>query len=322
MRRSFVNSVITAKIERVVQMSLRFKIYFSFVVICLLWGSSWAAVKIGLEAIPPILSLGIRFFIASIILGTVVVVRHVGVPTDKKFWKLAFLLCVTSFTIPFILIYWAQIRVDSGLASVLFATYPLWVAIFSHLFLPNEKITFLKILGMILGFLGVVLIFNGGLSEVNSNILFGMIAIVMSAIIQAFGLVAIRRWGTAVHPVTLNLWPMAISIVPLFIASIITEDYSNIMINERSLGSLLYLAIFCTVITFVVYFWLIKHVEVVLLSLSAFITPVFAIIIGGIVMGEILTGRIIAGSLIILFGVAVATIGDLVAIYRRKMSET
>jgi drug/metabolite transporter (DMT)-like permease len=303
-------------------MSLRVKIYFGFIIICLLWGSSWAAVKIGLEGIPPLLSLTLRFSIASIILGVVVLVRRLRVPTDQTFWRLAALLCVTSFTIPFAFIYWGQIRVDSGLASVLFATYPLWVAILSHFFLPNEKITLLKIAGMILGFLGVLYIFYDGLFNVNNTILGGMFAIVISAIIQAFGLVAIRRWGTTVHPVTLNLWPMVISILPLFILSFMTEDYSTIVFNTASLGSLLYLALFCTVVTFVVYFWLVKYVEVVILSLSAFMTPVLAIIIGGFVVGEKITGRIIAGSLIVLLGVAVATIGDLVTVYRRKMNES
>jgi drug/metabolite transporter (DMT)-like permease len=303
-------------------MSLRLKIYLGFVLICLLWGSSWAAVKIGLQGIPPFLSLSLRFSIASIILGMVVFAQRLSVPTDKTFWKLVLLLCVTSFTIPFALIYWGQIRVDSGLASVLFATYPLWVAILSHFFLPNEKITLLKIVGMILGFLGVVYIFNDGFFNVNNTVLVGMFAIVISAIIQAFGLVAIRRWGAAVHPVTLNLWPMAISILPLFIVSVLTEDYSTIVINGSSIGSLLYLALFCTVITFVIYFWLVKYVEVVILSLSAFITPVLAIIIGGFVVGENITSRIIAGSLIVLVGVAVATIGDLVTAYRRKMTES
>jgi putative membrane protein PagO len=302
-------------------MSLRLKIYVGFVVICFLWGSSWAAVKIGLEGVPPFLSLALRFSIASIILGIVVLVRRLSVPTEKTFWNLAVLLCITSFTIPFALIYWGQIRVDSGLASVLFATYPLWVAIFSHFFLPNEKITVLKIVGMILGFLGVIYIFNDGFFNVNNTVLLGMFAIVISAIIQAFGLVAIRRWGTTVHPVTLNLWPMAISILPLFVLSIMTEDYSTIVINSASLGSLLYLAIFCTVVTFVVYFWLIKYVEVVLLSLSAFITPILAIMIGGILMGENITGRIIVGSLIVLLGVAVATIGDHITMYRTKTTE-
>jgi drug/metabolite transporter (DMT)-like permease len=233
-----------------------------------------------------------------------------------------FILCSTSFTIPFVLIYWAQIQVNSGLASVLFATFPLWVAIFSHFFLPDERMTPQRVVGMVLGFLGVVVIFNNGLSNVNSTTLLGMIALIIGAIIQAFGLIALRRFGKHVHPVVLNFWPMLLSAVILFAVSVGTEDYSTVRFDIKAIGSLVYLSIFCTVVTFVIYFWLIKHIEAVILSLSAFITPVIAVFIGVIMMGEGFTPTAYIGSTIVLIGVAVATIGDLVAIYRRKISET
>jgi drug/metabolite transporter (DMT)-like permease len=297
---------------------VRVRIYSGFLVICLLWGSSWAAVKLGLETVPPFLSLGIRFAIASSILGLIIVVRHLKVPSDKNFWKLVFILCSTSFTIPFILIYWAQIQVNSGLASVLFATFPLWVAILSHFFLPNERITPQRIVGMVIGFLGVVVIFNNGFSEVSNITLLGMCAIIIGAIIQAFGLIALRRFGKDMHPVVLNFWPMLLSTVILFAVSIGTEDYSTVLFDLKAIGSLVYLSIFCTVITFVVYFWLVKHMEVVILSLSAFITPVIAVFIAVMMMGEGFASTAYIGSSFVLIGVAIATIGDLLAVYRRK----
>ncbi len=302
-------------------MSVRVRIYFGFLVICLLWGSSWAAVKLGLETIPTFLSLGIRFFIASSILGLIILVRHYTVPTDKNFWKLVFILCSTSFTIPFMLIYWAQIHVNSGLASVLFAIFPLWVAILSHFLLPDERITPQRIVGMVFAFLGVVVIFKNAFSDVSSTTLLGMIAIIVGAIIQAFGLIALRRFGKQINPIVLNFWPMLLSAAVLFSISLCTEDYSTVLFDIKALASLIYLSIFCTVITFVVYFWLIKHVEAVILSLSAFITPVIAVFIGVIIMGEDFTASAYIGSTIVLIGVAIATIADLVAVYRRKMSE-
>jgi drug/metabolite transporter (DMT)-like permease len=303
-------------------MSVRLRIYFGFLVICLLWGSSWAAVKLGLETVPPLLSLGIRFFIASLILGLVILVRRLRVPTDKKFWKLVFLLCSTSFTIPFVLIYWAQIHVNSGLASVLFATFPFWVAILSHSFLPDERIASQRIVGMVIGFLGVSIIFKNGFSGVGSTMVLGMSAIIIGAIIQAYGLIALRRLGKKMHPVMLNFWPMLLSSIVLFTVSIGTEDYSAVLFDLKAVGSIIYLSIFCTVVTFVIYFWLIKHIEAVILSLSAFITPVIAVFIGVIMMGEGFTSTAYIGSTVVLMGVAVATIGDIVSVYRRKISET
>ena len=299
-------------------MSQRLKVLLGFVIICIIWGSSWAAVKIGLESFPPLLSLAIRFTLASLILGCIVFVKHLTIPMEKKFWILVLIMSSSSFTVPFVLIYWAQLRVGSGLASVLFATYPFWVAIVSHFLLPNEKITPVRIIGIVIGFLGVLFIFNTGLADVSIGMLYCMAAIIAGAIIQAFGLVFLRRLGNTVHPVTLNFCSMSLSAFPLFAASFVFEEYSNMFFNARSLGSILYLSIFCTVITFVIYFWLVKHVEAVLLSLSAFITPVIAVIIGIIVLGEKITGDVYIGSALVLTGIACAMVSDLLGLYRQQ----
>lgn len=299
-------------------MSHRLKVLLGFAIICIIWGSSWAAVKIGLESFPPLLSLAIRFTIASFILGLIVFVKHLAIPKEKKFWTLVLMMSTTSFTVPFVLIYWAQLTVGSGLASVLFATYPFWVAIVSHFLLPNEKITSVRIIGIVFGFVGVIFIFNNGFSDVSIGMFFCMAAIIAGAIIQAFGLVFLRRLGDTVHPVTLNFCSMSLSALPLFVASFVFEEYSKLIFNARSLGSIFYLSIFCTVITFVIYFWLVKHVEAVLLSLSAFITPVIAVVIGIVLLGEKITGDVLIGSSLVLIGVAGATISDLLGLHRRK----
>ncbi|RPI01242.1 MAG: hypothetical protein EHM64_16025, partial [Ignavibacteriae bacterium] len=280
-------------------MSLRTKVLVGFSVICLIWGSSWAAVKLGIESVPPLLSLGIRLLLASIILGVMVLLKHLTIPAGKKFWTLVGIMCVTSFTVPFVLIYWGQLTVDSGLSAVLFATYPFWVALVSHFLLPEEKITSLKIIGMSMGFIGVLLIFNNGFADLNLQMMAGFITIILGAIIQAFGLVFLRKMGEEVHPVTLNFYSMSVSALPLFAASYFIEDYSNIHFDSTSIGAIAYLSVFCTVMTFVIYFWLVKHVEAVVLSLSALITPVIAVLIGIIFMGEYITRGVIVGSLLV-----------------------
>ena len=298
-------------------MSSRLKVFLGFTLICLLWGSSWAAVKIGLESIPPLLSLTIRFTIASTILGLIVVLKHLAVPKEKKFWILVLTMVFTSFTIPFVLIYWAQIQIPSGLASVIFATYPLWVALVSHFILPKERITFMRIMGIVIGFLGVIFIFNNAFSGLSLSMLNGLLLMIAGAIIQAFGLVFLRKLGEHAHPVTLNFCSMTLSVVPLLAASFIFEDYTAISFTPMGIASILYLSIFCTVITFVVYFWLVKRVEAVILSLSAFITPVIAVVIGVVIMGEHISHGLYIGSALVLIGVAVASVGDIVALYRR-----
>ena len=278
--------------------------------ICILWGSSWAAVRIGLGSIPPILSLAIRFSLASIILGVIAGYRRLAIPSSRQFWKLAIILCASGFTIPFILIYWAQMRIDSGLASVLFATYPLWVALLSYFMLPGERITIAKAAGTILGVAGVIVIFHDSFSEWNAHSLGGTAGIIVAAIIQAYSLVALRKLGEQFHPVTTNLWSMLLSVGPLLLASLAVEHYSNLSFDVKAVGSLVFLAVFCTVCTFVIYFWLVKHVQVVILSFSALITPIIAIVIGVLFLDEHFTTSDLGGSLLVLAGVATALAGD------------
>jgi len=302
-------------------MSKRNKIVVSFIIICFAWGSSWAAVKLTIETVPVLLSLGLRFSIASCILGLIIVIKGLSIPADKNFWKLVMILCSTSFTVPIILIYWAQMKVNSGLASVLFASFPFWVTIISHKLLPKERITIVRIAGMIIGFIGIILIFKNSILNIEIYQAICMIAIIVGASIQASGLIALRKYGEQIHPVMLNFWSMFISAIILFSISIVIEDYSKTVFDYKTVGSLIYLAIFCTVFAFVLYYWLVKHVEVVILSLSAFITPVIAVVIGVVFMGEELTSNLYAGSSLVLIGVATATVGDLIKMYRSSQGK-
>ncbi|MBN1399123.1 MAG: DMT family transporter [Bacteroidetes bacterium] len=299
-------------------MLTRFKYILAFFIMCFFWGSSWAAVKLGLETVPIFFSLGIRFTIAASLLGLIVKILHLNAPKDWNFWQLIIFLCATSFVVPTVLIYRAQEQVDSGLASILFAIFPFWVAILSHSFLPNEKLTILRFAGIIIGFIGVVVIFHGSFTKMSHTTIMGMIAIIIAAFIQALGLVGLRRYGGKTHPVLLIFWPVLFSAVLMFIISFFVENLSFISFNTNSVISIGYLSIFCTVIAFVINFWLVKYVEAVLLSLSAFIIPVIAVFVGIYIMGEKFTSSVFIGSSVVLAGTVFANIGDLINMYRRK----
>jgi drug/metabolite transporter (DMT)-like permease len=145
----------------------------------------------------------------------------------------------------------------------------------------------------------------------------GLLLMIVGAIIQAFGLVFLRKLGEQAHPVILNFCAMSLSVLPLLVASYFFEDYSTLSFDQIGIASILYLSIFCTVITFVVYFWLVKRVEAVILSLSAFVTPVIAVVIGVVIMGENISHGLYIGSALVLIGVAVASVGDIVTLYHR-----
>jgi putative membrane protein PagO len=277
----------------------------------LIWGSTWLVIKIGLATVPPLLAAGLRFMLASVILYAILVVRKESLPSGRQFRGLVLFMSLTAFSVPYALVYWGQHLIPSALASILFATYPFFVALFSHVFLPNERMNRLKVLAVILGFAGVYLIFSSELSFDVHIALGGMAAIVISAFIQAISLVYLKRFGDTFSPISVNFVSMSIGAVLLLTASFAVENYSSVSFTNQALLSIVFLAIFGNVVAFVSYFWLVKHVETVLLSMTSFVTPIIAVVLGAVVLNETLTPRVFSGATLVLCGILAANGKDL-----------
>lgn len=298
-------------------MNTRLKVVLGIVVVCLIWGTTWVAIKIGLRSIPPMLGASLRFLLASLFLLGLIEVRRIQFAKDSVFWKLGLLMGLSSFGIPLALVYWGTQFIPTGLASILFATHPFAVALCSYFMLKSEKLNKAKIGGIILGFVGVYVIFASEYKFQSTFGVEGMIAIIASSALQAFALVTVKKYGRPYNPVSLNYVGMVIGGVLLAGTSILMENHAGIVFNQGAILSLIYLALFGSVITFVTYFWLLKHVEVVLLSLTAFVTPIIAVLAGVIVFHESFTSQMLAGSILVLAGILIANSTDLIAAFRR-----
>jgi drug/metabolite transporter (DMT)-like permease len=291
-------------------MSLSTKVTFGLMVICMIWGSTWLAIKVGLQTVPPFFAASFRFFIAAAILLAILRVRGLPIQGDKSFWNMALILGLLSFSIPFASVYWGQKQIPSSLASILFATFPFCVAIFSHLRLPGEPMTVPKVLGVVFGFIGVYVIFASEVTFASEKAELGMAAIVVSALMQAFALVSLKKRGRGMDVISLNFIGMIIGAVVLLGMSLAFEDHREMLFDRTAILSLLYLSIFGSVIAFVTYFWLVKHVEVVLLSLTAFVTPIIAVLLGKLVLDEHLSPQVLSGSILVLGGILIANATD------------
>ncbi len=282
------------------------KIFVIFSLICLAWGSTWSVIRLGLESLTPFISVGLRFTLASILILIIMKFRNVQIQTDKISFWLYLIMAFGSFVIPFGLVYWAEQFVPSGLASVLFAVYPFFVVLFSYFAIPSETIGFYKIFGIVFAFMGIVTIFYDGLNLDVASYIWGMSAIILSAIMQAGIAVTLKKHGHHLHPLSMNFIPMIVAGISLVIIGVIVEDSSKLVFDSKAFFSIVYLAAFGTVLTFTSYYWLLKRVSVILLSLIAFITPVIALIIGWIFFQEKLSNRVLFGSILVLIGLLFA----------------
>lgn len=284
------------------------KIIFTYLLLCFIWGSTWLAIRISLESFTFFLSGGLRFIVASIAIFIVMRLRGITLQKDKLSVKLYLQMGFLSFVIPFGLVYWAEQFVPSGLAAVLFGVYPFFVAIFSYFMIPNEKIGIGKTFGMILGFIGIIVIFSDSFSFAISDYLLGMIAVMLSGIMQAYIAVTLKKYGKHLNPLSMNFIPMLIAGISGTFIGLFAEDTSRISLHETGIFAVLYLALFGSVVTFTAFYWLMKKINVVILSLIAFITPVVALILGWIFYNEVLTTQHLIGSSLVLIGLLIANL--------------
>jgi len=291
--------------------TMSLKIILVYVMLCFIWGSTWLTIRLGLESLTPIFSAGIRFAMASIFIIILMRIRGVRLQLDKLSIKLYLIMGFLSFVIPFGLVYWAEQFVPSGMAAVLFAVFPFFVAIFSYFSISSDSIDKFKIIGIILGFLGIVIIFSDSFGGDITDYLLGMIAIVLSGIMQAAIAVTIKKYGHHLNPLSMNFVPMLIAGIAMIIIGFSIENTSANVYGIDAILSILYLAFFGSVVTFTSYYWLIKRINLVILSLIAFITPIVALFLGFILYDEQLSTRHFIGSMFVLLGVLAANMGNL-----------
>src|SRR6267378_1196869 len=171
----------------------------AFAMLCVIWGSTWLAIRIGLQGAPPFLSATLRFLLASITLAVLAIVFRSKWPANRTEWALVVFVGLVLFTADYGLIYWGENNgVESGLSAILFATLPLQTALVANAILPGERLTVQKLAGIGLGFGGILLIFRGQIGTAGFDKAFPMLAIVLSATCAAFATVAIKRWGPQV----------------------------------------------------------------------------------------------------------------------------
>ena len=281
-------------------------IWIGYILISTVWGTTWFAIRIGLQTVPPFLSAGVRCCVAAVILYGLLRLKGGVILTSRIAWKVYSAVGVLTIGIPFALIYWGQQFIPTGLSSILFGVFPIWVALLSHGMLANESLNPFKVTAIILGFIGVVVIFSSDIVIVDVHSILGMLSILVSTFLQAFALIVIKKHGEPVSPLAMNFVGMAMGGLMLLAISVIFEAGQPVLWTWQSIASLTYLTLVGSVVTFMAYFWLLKRIEAVYLSLSSFINPIIAVLIGSVALGERFSPTVVLGAMFVLTGMLAA----------------
>ncbi len=248
----------------------------------------------------------VRFALASVLLlalAPVLKVRLGREPRERRLWVLNGAL---TFTISYGLVYWAEQWVPSGLAAILFATFPLFVAILAHLFLPGERLRTGSLMGILLGFAGVAVLFSEDFSKLGGpKVGFASAVLLIAPFASAIANVAVKKWGGGIHPLSISAMPMAVGTL-LTVPFAWTSGEEAIEWRTGPVLALLYLAVMGSAVAFTLYYWLLRRLPATSLSLVNYATPVVAVLVGTLFLEEPFTTRVLLGAALVVVGVAVA----------------
>lgn len=275
-----------------------------FLALTLIWGSTWLFIKVGLEDLPPIGFAGLRFVVAVVALFVFARWRGAAWPRGARAYGFLALTGFLSFTLNYGLLFWGEQYTPAGLAAVLQATIPVFSLLISPLHLPEERLTATKLAGTLFGLVGVGVIFSNQMEAEGTKALWGGAAIVLGAFAVAYGNVLVKARGARFDLGALALFQMFFGLLPLLAASFALEGSPlRWRWTPRAVVCLLYLALVGSALAFLLFYWLLRHVEVAKAQLLPLVTPIVAIALSFVFLNEIPTWRAAAGSASVLIGV-------------------
>jgi drug/metabolite transporter (DMT)-like permease len=275
-----------------------------WLILCGIWGSTWLFIKLGLADLPPITFAGIRFVISCAILFPLLWLRHLPLPRTRSDWFLLVGTGVMSFSLNYGLVFWAEQYITSGLAALLQAMLPAFGLILAHIYVPAERMTWVKIAGVLLGVCGVGVVFSNQLAISGRQALAGCVAMVLSAFFAAYSNVLVKTHGKNLNPAVIAAYQMLFGLVPLLLYGVAVEGNPlRFRWTPLAVLCLLYLAVVGSVIAFLAYYWLIQNMDVTKTMLISLVTPVVAVILGMLVLDEQLSWRTLVGGAMIIAGI-------------------
>lgn len=271
--------------------------------LCLVWGSTWVVIQGGLASLPPFSSAAIRFALAAACMSGLVAALGRREGGARPNWRLSLVLGTLNFAGSYGIVYWSETRLPSGLVSVLWAVFPMLQATLGHFWLPGERLGALQLGGFVLGFLGVASLFATDLRALGPGAVPAGALVLAAPLVTAFGTTAVKRFGAGTSSLALNRDAMWIGTGWLGALALLLEREATFTWDRGAFLSLAYLALCGTVLTFGIYFWLLRHVPASQLSVIAYVTPAIALALGALLNDEPLTRWTVLGFAGIVAGV-------------------
>jgi len=278
------------------------------IALVIMFGSAFLFTKISVQEYPPTIVAAGRITIAALVLIVLAIIRRESFSFVKQYWLLLVSLAFFGSCLPFFLISWGQLTVDSGIAGILMAIMPLTTIVLAHFFVSGETLTTNRVIGFVLGFVGILILFGADAwAKLDSDAtrLIAMLAILLGAVSYAVNTIIAKRLPDESF-VALSAAVLTIASIMMLPAVLLVDSDWQLSTMSLEFGSLVILGIFPTAFATIIYFAVIARVGPSFLSQINYLIPVWAVIIGVLFLNERIGMNAIIALIIILAGIAIA----------------
>jgi drug/metabolite transporter (DMT)-like permease len=287
--------------------NLKPKHWLIFLLLGAIWSSSFMWIKIAVQEIGPLTLVAFRVLLGLLFGVVVILVQRVPWPRTRKEWTPLLVLGITNISIPFFLISWGEQSIDSAVASILDATVPLFTILIAHYLLRDDKMTWSKVLGLLLGFAGVVILMSKDIGASPGSLL-GQLAVVLASLFYAGSAVYARKTTEELPGIMRSAGPMVSALVSMWLATFLVESPVKIPQLAITWIALLFLGILGSGVAFILSYYLIHEIGPTRTSMVTYLFPLGGVILGVVFLDEQLSWQLVVGALLIVLSLGVANI--------------
>ena len=282
---------------------MKTKHWFVFILLGAIWSSSFLWIKIAVQEISPLMLVSLRVLFGALTGVIAILIARTRLPRERPAWLALALLGLTSVVIPFTLITWGEQTIDSAVASILNATVPLFTFLIAHFFLHEDRLTTPKILGLVIGFSGVVILLIKDLSPGSHNSALGQAAVLLAAIFYAGSTIFARLHTEQVPGLVRGIAPLVSATLLMAVLTPVSESPLKFPSHPLVWLAVIFLGVLGSGLAFILWYYLLHEVGPTRTALVTYTLPLGGMLLGVLFLKEPLSWNLLLGGLLIVISV-------------------
>ncbi len=284
---------------------MKSKEWLAFIGLSLAWGSSFLWIKIAVDEVGPFTLVALRLLFGLLGLAVVVLLRRPKWPVKRSQWLALCVLGLSNVAVPFVLISWGEQFIDSAVASILNSTVPLFTTLIAHFFLEDDRLTWRRVTGLLVGFLGVVIVVWRDLNGSAQANLLGQGAVLIAALMYAFSAVFTRYYTKGVSSIIQSFFPLIIADSLMWITTPIVEAPFTLPKLPITWVAIVWLGLIGSCVAYLLYYYLLNELGPTRATLVTYTFPVVGVVLGYIFLNEHMDLNLVAGTVLVLGSIAI-----------------